>query len=126
MTPRTGFSPSYVMRPAWGQVIIVTPAPRADNCRCLRKVPHAISTPELVVQPVIDFRGNQLRVLAVQEVSDAVDDLEGGAVSRKVRAEVAKQVGADRSVVGAMHIQSRHRRGLHGGCRLGFRARVGE
>ena len=47
---------------------------------------------ELVVQPNVDLRGNQLRLLEVQEVSDAVDDLESRSVSRKVRAEVAEQV----------------------------------
>src|SRR5258708_21914544 len=81
---------------------------------------------ELVVQPVVDLRGNQLRLLEVQEVSDAVDDLESGSISRKVWAEVAKEVSADRSVVGAVQIQRRHRRRLHGGCRFGFSVRVGE
>src|ERR1700749_562005 len=80
----------------------------------------------LVVQPIADLRGDQLRLLQMQEVSDAVDDLESGSVSRKVRAEVAEQVSADRSVVGAVQIQRRYWRRLHGGRGFGFRVRVGE
>src|ERR1700722_7108155 len=108
------------MRPDWGRVTTVTPAPHADYCMWFGKGATCDISGELVVQPVVDLRGNQLRLLEVQEVSDAVDDLERGSVSRKVRAEVAKHVSADRPVVGAVQIQRRHRWRLHGGCRLDF------
>ncbi len=95
---------------------------RVASCRRAQPRRHG----SLVVQPVVDLRGDQLRLLEMQEMTDAVDDLESRSVSRKVRAEVAEQFSTDRSVVGAVQIQRRHRRRLHRGCRFGFRVRVGE
>src|ERR1700744_503982 len=126
MTPRTGSSPSYGTRPGWGRVTTVTPAPQADHCMWFGKGATCDINAELVIQPLVDLRGNQLWLLEMQKVSDAVDDLERGTVNRKVRAEVAEQVSADRAVVRAVQIQRRHRWRLHGGRGFGFRVRVGE